>query len=85
MEAYVHSVTEEVKDRMHNRVRPLEDYLRLRRLTIAGASIFGLLEFGLDLPNEVICHPTLVSLTEEGIELLITVNVSPINLSYRIF
>jgi hypothetical protein len=78
MEEYVHSVTEEAKDRMHNRVRPLEDYLRLRRLTCGGAPTLGLFEFGLDLPNEVICHPTLVSLTKDGIELIFIVNVSPI-------
>ena len=80
MEAYVHSVTEEAEDKMHNRVRPLEDFLRLRlrRLTCGGAPTFGFLEFGLDLPNEVICHPTLVSLTKEGVELLLIVNVSPI-------
>jgi len=78
MEAYVHAVTEEAEDRMHNRVRPLEDFLRLRRLTCGGAPTFGFLEFGLDLPNEVICHPTLVSLTKEGIDLLLIVNVSPI-------
>ena len=40
---------------------------------------------GLDLPNEVICHSTLVSLTKEGIELLLIINVNPINLSYRVF
>ena len=78
MEAYVHAVTEEAEDRMHNRVRPLEDFLRLRRLTCGGAPTFGFLEFGLDLPNEVICHPKLVSLTKEGVDLLLIVNVSPI-------
>ena len=78
MEAYLQSVTEEAEDRMHNRVRPLEDFLRLRRLTCGGAPTLGLFEFGLDLPNEVICHPTLISLTKEGVDLLLILNVSPI-------
>jgi hypothetical protein len=75
---YLNAVAEEAEDRVHNRVRPVENYLRLRRDTCGARPTLVLFEFGLDLPNEVILHPMLVSLTQDAVDLIILVNVGPL-------
>src|SRR6266436_1642420 len=70
-EAYVNSVSQEAEDRMHNRVHSVDGYLRLRRDTSAARTVVGLHEIGLGLPNEVLFHPTLVSLTQDAIDMIV--------------
>jgi len=76
-ETYLNAVVEEVEDRVHNRIRPVQDYLRMRRDTCGARPTLTLFEFGLNLPNEVVGHPTLISLTQDAVDLIILVNVSP--------
>jgi len=71
-------VVEEAEDRAHSRIRPIQDYLRLRRDTCGARPTLTLIEFGLDLPNEVTNHSTFVSLTQDAVDLIILVNVSPL-------
>lgn len=75
-EQYVNGVAQEIEDRMHNRVRPLEEFIRLRRDTAAARSVLGLCEFGLNLPNEVIQHPIISALTLDAVDLTFISNVS---------
>lgn len=75
-ERYVNGVAKEIEDRTHNRVRPLEEFIRLRRDTAAARSVLGLCEFGLNLPNEVIEHPIMSALTLDAVDLTFICNVS---------
>ena len=72
-------MVEEAEDRVHNRIRPVQDYLRLRRDTCGARPTLTLFEFGLNLPNEVTSHSILVSLTQDAVDLIILVNVSPLS------
>jgi len=72
---YLRGVTQEAEDRACNRIRKIDDYLRLRRDTCGARPTLALTEFGLDLPDEVLAHPILVSLTQAAVDLIILVNV----------
>ncbi|CAA7262204.1 unnamed protein product [Cyclocybe aegerita] len=73
-ETYLRAVTQEAEDRANKRVRKVDDYLRLRRDTCGARPTLALIEFGLNLPNEVVRHPSLVALTEAAVDLIILVN-----------
>ncbi|KIM41852.1 hypothetical protein M413DRAFT_27416 [Hebeloma cylindrosporum] len=73
-ETYLNAVVEEAEDRAQNRIRPVQDYLRLRRDTCGARPTLVLIEFGLNLPREVTDHSTLVSLTQDAVDLIILVN-----------
>jgi hypothetical protein len=76
--AYTQSVVEQAEDRDHNIIRTVDSYLAVRRDTIGAKPSFAVLEFDMDLPNDVLKHPTMVSLTNTTIDLLILGNVGPI-------
>jgi hypothetical protein len=75
---YTQSVVEQAMDRDHNIIRTVDSYLAVRRDTIGAKSTFVVLEFDLDLPNDVLEHPTMVSLTNTTIDLIILGNVGHI-------
>lgn len=75
-EAYLTAVTREAEDRANQTVHSIKDYLTLRRDTCGARPTLALIEFGLDLPEEVTSHPVLVSLREAAVDLIILVNVS---------
>ncbi|KAF9002127.1 isoprenoid synthase domain-containing protein, partial [Cyathus striatus] len=68
-EEYIEAVAQEADDRAHKRIRTVKDYQQLRRGTTSGKAIFALIEFGLDLPEEVLDHPTVVRMTEAALEI----------------
>lgn len=49
----------------------------LRRETSGARPTVALTEFGLDLPESVTSHPTIVSLTQSSVDLIVLTNVSP--------
>ncbi|KAI0067235.1 terpenoid synthase [Artomyces pyxidatus] len=59
---YVNAVIEEADDRVHDRVRNIEDYLSLRRQTAGPYPSYFPCELNVDLPDEVISHPTIANL-----------------------
>jgi hypothetical protein len=69
-------VTQEAHDRAERRIRSLEDYMDLRRNTSGARPTVTLIEFGLDLPEFVTSHPTMASLREQAVDLIVLVNVS---------
>ncbi|KAF8154199.1 terpenoid synthase [Crassisporium funariophilum] len=73
-ETYLNAVTQEADERAHKRIRTIDDYFTLRRDTCGARPTLALTEFGLDLSDEVISHPTLSSLTENAVDLIILVN-----------
>jgi hypothetical protein len=74
-EAYCTAVIHEMEDHRSKRVRNVEDYLALRRNTSGVAPTLSIIEFGLDLPMDVLQYPTVASLTECAINLIAIVNV----------
>lgn len=73
-EAYIVAVTRESEDQDIKHVRNVKDYLALRRDTSGAAPALSILEFGLDLPQDVLRHPVVASLTEDAINLIAIVN-----------
>ncbi|KAJ7797223.1 terpenoid synthase [Mycena olivaceomarginata] len=71
---YTKSVVEQAEDRDHNTIRCVDEYLAIRRDTIGAKPSFAVLEFGMDLADEVLQHPAMVSLTSTTIDLLILGN-----------
>ena len=63
-------------DRSINHVRDIESYFQNRRENIGARPSYALLELGMDLPDEVLEHPTIVNLTTWSIDMLILGNVS---------
>lgn len=72
---YVYAVIDEASDRAKGRVREVEDYLKLTRLTAGGYPSFLAVEAGLNIPNEVMAHPILESLCALAAESLVLTNV----------
>jgi len=74
-EAYFNAVTQEARDRKAGRIRNVDDYLTLRRDSCGAKPTLALIEFGLDLPEEVMQHPGVQALTRTAVDLIILVNV----------
>jgi len=71
---YVYAVIDEASDRAKGRVRGIEEYLRLTRLTAGGYPAFVGVEAGLNIPNEVMEHPVMKSLCALAAESLVLTN-----------
>ncbi|KAH9973606.1 isoprenoid synthase domain-containing protein [Lactifluus volemus] len=71
---YVYAVADEAADRAKGNIRGIEDYLKLRRLTIAGYPAYPVIEASLDIPDEVIAHPAMDSLCAYATESLVLTN-----------
>ncbi|KAF9445438.1 terpenoid synthase [Macrolepiota fuliginosa MF-IS2] len=71
---YMKSMIVEAEDRETKRVRPVEDYLQLRRETFGAEATISLLGFGLELPEEVLSHPVIKSMTLAAMDLLCITN-----------
>jgi hypothetical protein len=73
---YMKSMVKEAEDRETKRVRPVVDYLQLRRETFGAQATISLLGFGLELPAEVLAHPVMQTMTLAAMDLLCITNVS---------
>jgi hypothetical protein len=73
--AYVYAVIDEAADRNGGRIRGISDYLELRRLTAATFASCFPAELGLDIPDEIMTHPTMESLLVLAGDILILTNV----------
>ena len=72
---YVYAVIDEASDRAKGRVRGVEDYLKLTRLTAGGYPAIFPAEAGLNIPDEVMAHPVLQSILSLTAESLVLTNV----------
>jgi hypothetical protein len=72
---YVYAVIDEASDRANGRVRGVEDYLKLTRLTAGGYPSFLAAEAGLNIPDEVMAHPALQAILSFAAESLVLTNV----------
>ncbi|THU78335.1 terpenoid synthase [Dendrothele bispora CBS 962.96] len=71
---YVDSVVQQAVDRANDHIRDIEGYFRVRRDTIGAKPSFTLLEFTMDIPDEVMNHPVVQDLTIWCIDMLIIGN-----------
>ena len=67
---------EEAKDRTDEQIRTINEYLELRRDTIAVKSYIAILEIGLNLPDEAVRHPVVNKLSTLAAEMILLDNVS---------
>ena len=70
------AICQEIDDRAHGRVRPIEDYLLLRRHSSGMVPCFHIMMLTSGLPGKVWNHPRLQSLTISAMDLIILSNVS---------
>ncbi|KAG6886195.1 hypothetical protein C0992_004565 [Termitomyces sp. T32_za158] len=71
---YTTSVVHQAEDRAQNHIRNVGDYLRVRRDTVGATSSLNLLEFSLDLPDDVFDYPVIQNLTNACVDLLLIDN-----------
>jgi len=70
------SVVQEAKDRGQKYIRTIDEYLEVRRDTVAAKPSFAILETGLNLPDEVVRHPVIEKLSTLAVEMILLDNVS---------
>ena len=70
------AICQEIDDRAHGRVRPIEDYLLLRRYTSGVEPSFHIMMLTSGLPDEVWNHPRIQSLYFNSMDMIILSNVS---------
>lgn len=71
---YTDSVVQQAADRDDSRIRSVDHYFELRRDTIGAKPSFAILEVKMDIPDEVMNHPSIVKLTSACIDMLIIGN-----------
>lgn len=76
-EEYLHGTAQQAEDRGTAYIRDIASYLEVRRQTIGARPSFNILEMDMDLPDEVIEHPTIKEMELLAIDLTIIANVSP--------
>ena len=69
---------EEASDRARGSIRGVKDYFRLTRLTAGPYPCFFPIEMDLDIPDEVMTHPSMESIRGLVAESLVLGNVSNI-------
>lgn len=65
----------EAEDRDLKRRRNVSDYVDLRRRTCGGHLVFLLIEFTLNLPDSIAEDDRITSLTVQGVDMIMIVNV----------
>ncbi|TCD66576.1 terpene cyclase [Steccherinum ochraceum] len=71
---FLDSVVDQAADRDDGRYRSIEEYLERRRANIGTRPSLVPLEFGLDLPDDVLYHPVLVELTDYIVDITLIDN-----------
>jgi hypothetical protein len=73
---YAYAVIEEASDRARGSIRGIKEYLRLTRLTAGPYPCFFPIEMDLDIPDEVMTHPSMERIRSLAAESLVLGNVS---------
>jgi len=71
---YVYAVIDEASDRAKGSIRTIKDYLRLTRLTAGPYPCFFPIEMDLDMPDEVMTHPSIEVIRSLAAESLVLAN-----------
>ena len=72
---YVYAVIDEAFDRANGRVRSVEDYMKLTRLTAGGYPSLLVAEAGLNISDEVMAHPALQAILSFAAESLVLTSI----------
>ncbi|KAG2134643.1 isoprenoid synthase domain-containing protein [Suillus cothurnatus] len=72
--AYLRAVAVEALDREQSHTRSIDDYFKLRRLTVGAHPSFTICEMGMDLPDEVFYNPVIMKLAECSTDLILIDN-----------
>jgi len=75
-DVYMKSMVKEAEDRENKRARTVDDYLQLRWQTFVAQASISFLSFGLELPEEVLLHPVMQTVTLASMDILCIINVS---------
>lgn len=75
LNSFTTAVVQQAQDRAQNYMRTVDEYFLIRRDTIGAKPAFAVLEFGLNLPDEVFEDPVIQTLTDVCIDLIILSNV----------
>jgi hypothetical protein len=70
------SLAQEAKDRTHKYIRTIDEFFEIRGDTIGVKPLFTILELGLNLPDEAVCHPVINELSTLALEMIFLDNVS---------
>ncbi|KAJ7798178.1 terpenoid synthase [Mycena leptocephala] len=71
---YMDSVVQQAEDRHSDYIRDVDSYFQVRRDTIGAKPSFAICEMHMDIPDEIITHPTVVRLSMLCIDMLIIGN-----------
>ncbi|KAG6895365.1 hypothetical protein C0992_001627, partial [Termitomyces sp. T32_za158] len=75
LDKFTAAVAGQAQDRAQNYIRNIDEYFLIRRDTLGAGPAFAVLEFGLNLPDEVFEDPVIRTLTNVCIDLIILGNV----------
>ena len=76
MVEYFESVVQESIDKKDRRVLDVKSYIDARRRTSAVKPSFSICELGLNIPDEVMMHPTIQEVFIAGVDIVALCNVS---------
>ncbi|KAG2040647.1 terpenoid synthase [Suillus americanus] len=71
---YLDDVVQQAIDRSGHHIRDIQSYFDVRRKTIGAWPSFALLELGLDIPDEVISHPTFEDMAVASTDMIALTN-----------
>ncbi|KAG1847826.1 terpenoid synthase [Suillus subalutaceus] len=71
---YLDGVVQQAIDRSGHHIRDIQSYFDVRRKTIGAWPSFALLELGLDIPDEVISHPTIEDMAVASTDMIALTN-----------
>ena len=69
------SIVKQAADRDKNVSLSVESYIQFRRINVATPAFFTIMEFGLDLPDEVFQHPVIADLCIQVTDMILLDNV----------
>ncbi|KAG9316107.1 terpenoid synthase [Chiua virens] len=70
MDEYLEEVVQESINKREHRVLDIKDYIDARRRTSASKPVFCIIELGLDIPDEVMSHPTIQEMVDAAVDLV---------------
>ena len=71
---YTEAVVQQALERDSSQLRTVENYFEIRRNTIGVRPSFVVLEFKMDIPDEVMAHPSIVTLANASADMIAICN-----------
>ncbi|KAG1886765.1 terpenoid synthase [Suillus subluteus] len=71
---FLEGIVQQANDRSGHHVRDIQSYFDVRRKTVAARPSYAFLELGLDIPDEVISHPTIEDMVVASIDMIALTN-----------